>query len=71
MTESQAVADELRRIARLLALRQVEKLTKGEQTRVLSACGFSTKEIASLIDTTEGSIRAMLSQGRKRAAAEA
>jgi DNA-directed RNA polymerase specialized sigma24 family protein len=70
MTESQAVADELRKIARLLALAQTEKLTKGEQARVLNACGFSTKEIATLAGTSEGSIRALLSQARKRAAPE-
>lgn len=66
MNDFNGVAEELRKIARLLALKQVENLTKSEQTRVLNACGFSTKEIASLIGTTEGSIRAMLSQGRKR-----
>ncbi len=68
--ESNEVADELRKIARLLALKQVEKFNKGEQARVLSVCGFSTKEISTLIGTSEGSIRALLSQARKRAAPE-
>jgi DNA-directed RNA polymerase specialized sigma24 family protein len=68
--ESDALALELRKIARLLALQQIAKLSKGEQARTLSAAGFSNREIASLIDTTEGSVRAMLSQSRKRAAAE-
>lgn len=68
--ENDALVTELRKIARLLALRQIENLPKGEQVRVLSGAGFSNKEIASLIDTTEGSVRAMLSQGRRRAAAE-
>lgn len=67
MSEQEAVATELRKIANLLALGQVAKLTKGEQARVLGICGFSTKEIAALIGTTEGSIRALQSQARKRA----
>lgn len=66
MTDFDAIAVELKKIARLLALEQTRQLAKGEKAQLLNACGFSNKEIASLIGTSEGSIRAMLSQGRKR-----
>lgn len=68
--ESSDLVVELRKISRLLALQQIQKLAKGEQARVLSAAGFSNKDIAALIDTSEGSVRAMLSQGRRKATAE-
>ena len=70
MPENDAVATELRKIANLLALQQLKNLTKTDSVRVLAAVGFSTREMAALLGTTEGSIRALLSLGRKRAAAE-
>ena len=67
---SEAVAVELRKIANLLAFRETKDLNKGERARILSTAGFSNKEIAALIGTTEGSIRALLSQACKKAAEE-
>lgn len=68
--EGDAVAGELRKIANLLAFRETRDLNKGERARILSTSGFSNKEIAALIGTSEGSIRALLSQARKKAAEE-
>jgi DNA-directed RNA polymerase specialized sigma24 family protein len=68
--ETDVVALELRKVANLLALRQIDGLSRGEQARVLSLAGYSNAEIAALTGSSEGSIRAMLSQGRRRAAAE-
>jgi DNA-directed RNA polymerase specialized sigma24 family protein len=57
---------ELRKIANLLALRQIEGKTKGDQARLLNAAGFGNDEVARLVGITEGSVRAHVSQGRKR-----
>lgn len=57
---------ELRKIANLLALGEIANTTKGKAARSLAKCGFSNAEIAVLLDTSEGSIRALLSQARKR-----
>jgi DNA-directed RNA polymerase specialized sigma24 family protein len=63
-------ASELRKIANLMAVRQIDGLNKGDQARLLSAAGFSNGEIAALTGMSEGSIRAHISQGKKRSAAE-
>jgi hypothetical protein len=70
MTEADGVAAELRKIANLLALRQVSDLGKGDAARVLSLAGFTTRDIAALIGTSEGSVRGLLSLARKRAGTE-
>jgi predicted transcriptional regulator len=64
------VSVELRKVANLLALRQVEGKNKGDQARTLNAAGFANSEIARLVGITEGSVRAHLSQGKKRPATE-
>lgn len=64
------VSAELRKVANLLALSQLEGKNKGEQARLLSAAGFANDEIARLVGISEGSVRAHLSQGKKRPAAE-
>lgn len=57
---------DLAKIANVLAL----LLTKGQSKTVaaatLSACGFSNREIAGLTGSSEGSVRSMISQGRKK-----
>lgn len=65
MSEQDLVASELRKIANLLALRQVADLRKGDAAMILSLAGFSTKDIAALIGTSEGSVRGLLSIARK------
>ena len=62
-------ARELRKIANLLAMKQIEGMGKGEQARVLSAVGYSNAEIAAFTGSSEGSVRAMLSERRRKAAA--
>jgi DNA-directed RNA polymerase specialized sigma24 family protein len=66
MTEQESIAAELRKIANLLAVREVRNLKKGEGALILSLSGFSNKEIAALIGTSEGSVRGLLSAARKR-----
>ena len=62
------VSTELRKLANLVALRQMEGKNKGDQARMLSAAGFANDEIARLVGISEGSVRAHLSQGKKRPA---
>lgn len=57
----------LDKIANLLALLLTRELNKSAAVGTLSSAGFSTKEIAALIGTTEASVRALASQARKRA----
>lgn len=65
MSEQGDIVVELRKIANLLALRQVGELKKGDASTVLSLAGFSNKEIAALLATSEGSVRGLLSIARK------
>lgn len=67
--ETDAVARELRKVANLIAIQQLEGLNKGDQARMLNAAGFNNAEIAALTGISEGSVRAHVSQGKKRAAA--
>lgn len=69
MAESD-LATEFRKVANLMALRAVDGKSKSEAAVILSLSGFSTKDIAGLTGTTEGSVRAALSQQRKRAEKE-
>lgn len=57
----------LDKIANLLALLLTREMTKSSAAGTLSSAGFSTKEIAALIGTTEASVRALASQARKKA----
>jgi DNA-directed RNA polymerase specialized sigma24 family protein len=41
-------------------------MTKSNATSTLASAGFNTKEIATLIGTTEGSVRALISQSKKK-----
>jgi DNA-binding CsgD family transcriptional regulator len=65
VSEQGDIAVELRKMANLLALRQVADLKKGDAAMILSLSGFSNKEIAALIGTSEGSVRGLLSIARK------
>ena len=65
------VASEIRKLTNLIALMQMEGKNKGDQVRLLSSVGFTNEEIARLVGITEGSVRAHVSQGKKRPAADA
>jgi hypothetical protein len=65
MTEEASVSTELRKIANLLALREIADMKKGEAARILNLSGFSNKEVAALLGTSEGSVRGLLSIARK------
>jgi DNA-directed RNA polymerase specialized sigma24 family protein len=58
------------RIANVLALLLTRDMNRSAAVATLNSCGFSTREIAGLVGSTEGSVRAMLSQSRKKAAGE-
>jgi hypothetical protein len=70
VSEEDGIAAALRKIANLFALWRVADLKKGEAATVLDLAGFSYREIAALIGTSEGSVRGLLSASRKRAATE-
>jgi len=70
MSEQSDVAAELRKVANLLALRHVADMKKGEAAMALNLSGFSNREIAALLGTSEGSVRGLLSIGRKGRNAE-
>jgi hypothetical protein len=58
-------AEELRKIGNVLALMLVRDMPSSQKAATLSICGFSNRESAIILDTTEGSIRASLSRNRK------
>jgi DNA-directed RNA polymerase specialized sigma24 family protein len=60
----------LAKIANILGLLLTRDMNRSTAVSTLSSCGFSTREIAGLIGSTEGSVRAMLSQSRKRVTGE-
>lgn len=66
MSEQDSVGSELSKLVRLFALQQVKDLKKGEASQLLSLAGFSNREIAALLGTSEGSVRGFLSVARKR-----
>jgi len=70
MSEPIDLGSELRKIANLLALHEVAGLSKGDAAMLLSAAGFSNREIATLVGTSEGSVRGLLSMARRRGGAE-
>jgi transposase len=57
----------LDKIANLLALQMTREMTKSAAVGALAGAGFSTKEIAALVGTSEASVRALASQARKKA----
>ncbi len=65
MPEAETAA-ELRKIANLMALRAVADMPKGEAAMLLAMCSFETAETAGLLGISEASVRAHLSQGRKK-----
>jgi DNA-directed RNA polymerase specialized sigma24 family protein len=65
MTEQESIATELRKIANLLAVRQVADLKKGDAAMLLHLSGFSNRDIAALLGTSEGSVRGLISIARK------
>jgi DNA-binding NarL/FixJ family response regulator len=61
---------DLAKIANILALLLTRDMNRSAAVATLNSCGFSTREIAGLIGSTEGSVRAMLSQSRKKMTGE-
>jgi len=57
---------DLDKIANLLALIVTKDMAKSTAAMTLQACGFSNREIAGLTGSAENSVRAMLSQARKK-----
>ena len=63
-TDDSAALD---KIANLLALLLTREMTKSGAVGTLASAGFSTREIAALVGSSEGSVRAFASQARKKA----
>lgn len=66
MADTSELAGEVRKLVNILALGLITDKAKGESAAILSAVGLSTKEIAGLLGTSENSIRALLSQSKKK-----
>jgi len=63
-------SSDLAKIANILGLLLTREMNRSATVTTLHSCGFGTREIAGLIGSTEGSVRAMLSQSRKKVAGE-
>lgn len=59
----------LGKIANLLALMVTQDMARSTAAVTLQACGFSNREIAALTGSAENSVRAMISQSRKKSPA--
>ena len=57
---------DLGKIANLLALLLTKDQGKGAAAATLNSCGFTNREIAALTGSSEGSVRALISQARKK-----
>lgn len=64
-------AGDLGKIANLLALLLTKDQPKSAAALTLNSCGFTNREIAALTGSSEGSVRSMISQGRKKQGADA
>lgn len=69
MANDNGADDALQRIASLLALQLVKEESGPERVRILTTCGFSNRETATLLGFTESYVRSALSRQRKRTAA--
>ena len=58
--------DGIEKIANLLAMLLIKDMNKSTAATTLATSGFSNKEIAGLLATSEGSVRALLSSARKK-----
>ena len=66
-TNEELMLQELKRISKLLALSLVEnRNTQSDKIEMLSQYGFTNKEIANLLATTDDTVRATLSKIRKK-----
>lgn len=62
-----ALAVEMGRIAKLLALYMLRDIEdEGKKVTRLNAVGFSTAEIAAMLDKTEQNVRVQISQAKKK-----
>lgn len=55
------------KVANLVAMLLIRDMNKSAGAAVLASSGFTNKEIAGLLGTSEGSVRAFLSQAKKKA----
>ena len=58
--------DSLGKIANVLALILTKDQSKGSAAATLNSCGFTNREIAALMGSSEGSVRSLISQARKK-----
>ncbi|MDL9979036.1 sigma-70 region 4 domain-containing protein [Microbacterium candidum] len=55
------------KVANLLAVLVVKDMNKSTAAAVLATAGFSNKEIAGLLGTSEGSVRSFISMAKRKA----
>jgi DNA-directed RNA polymerase specialized sigma24 family protein len=63
-------AEELRKIGNVLALLLVRDMSGPQKILTLNICGFSNREVATILGVNEGSVRTALSRQRKRPTGE-
>jgi DNA-directed RNA polymerase specialized sigma24 family protein len=62
-----AIIERLDKLMRITALSSIKELTSTERIIILNQAGFSPKEIAELIGTSQNVVNVRLSQIRRRA----
>ncbi|MGB3733250.1 hypothetical protein [Microbacterium sp.] len=55
------------KVANLLAVLVVKDMNKSTAATILATAGFSNKEIAGLLNTSEGSVRSFISIAKRKA----
>lgn len=63
-------ASDLGKIANLLALMVTQDMARSTAATTLQACGFTYKEIAALTGSAENSVRAMVSNAKRKSSSE-
>jgi hypothetical protein len=66
MSEDKIIIEKLDVIIRLLALNQIKGKDVGEQIIFLSKLGIANKDIADLLDKSQNTVNATLSQKRRK-----
>lgn len=66
MNEDKIIIEKLDTIIRLLALNQIKGKDVGEQILFLSKLGVANKDIAEILDKSQNTVNATLSQHRKK-----
>jgi len=66
MSENKIIAEKLDIVIKLLALNQIKGKDVGEQIVLLSNIGIANKDIADILQKSQNTVNATLSQNRKK-----